>query len=44
MYAVIVDVRDEAAALCSKYGFIPFADPERRLLLPMATLRRLVDD
>lgn len=45
VHAVIVDARDEAAAaFYRKYGFIPFADHERRLLLPMATLRRLVDE
>ena len=42
VHAMIVDARDEAAAaFYRKYGFIPFADNERQLLLPMATLRQL---
>lgn len=43
VHAMIVDARDEAAAaFYRKYGFIPFAGNERRLLLPMATLRQLL--
>jgi len=43
VHAMIVDARDEdAAAFYRKYGFIPFADNERQLLLPMATLRQLL--
>lgn len=43
VHAMIVDARDDAASrFYRKYGFIPFADNERQLLLPMATLRQLV--
>jgi GNAT superfamily N-acetyltransferase len=43
VHAVIVDARDDAAyRFYRKYGFIPFADNDRQLLLPMATLRQLV--
>lgn len=41
--ALIVDARDDAAAaFYRRYGFISFADNERQLLLPMATLRQLL--
>jgi len=44
VHAVIVDAIDDAAsAFYRKYGFIPFAREGRRLLLPMATIRRLAD-
>ncbi|MBM3558276.1 MAG: GNAT family N-acetyltransferase [Alphaproteobacteria bacterium] len=43
IHALIVDAKDEtAAAFYRKYGFVPFIDATRRLLLPMATIRRLV--
>jgi ribosomal protein S18 acetylase RimI-like enzyme len=43
VHAMIVDARDDAAvAFYRKYGFIPFADNQRQLLLPMATLRQLL--
>lgn len=43
VHAMIVDARDDAAAaFYRKYGFIPFADNERQLMLPMATLRQLL--
>jgi ribosomal protein S18 acetylase RimI-like enzyme len=42
VHALIVDARDDAAAaFYRKYGFISFAD-ERRLMLPMTTLRQLL--
>lgn len=44
VHAVIVDARDDtAAAFYRKYGFIPFNDHQRRLFLPMATIRRLAE-
>lgn len=43
VHAMIVDARDDAAAaFYRKYGFVPFADDARQLLLPMATLRQLL--
>lgn len=43
VHAMIVDARDDAAAaFYRKYGFIPFADDARQLLLPMATLHQLL--
>ena len=43
VHAVIVDAKDAAAAgFYARYGFAPFADQRLRLLLPMATVRRLV--
>jgi hypothetical protein len=43
VHAMIVDARDDvAAAFYRKYGFIPFADNVRQLMLPMATLRQLL--
>ena len=43
VYAMIVDARDDAAAaFYRKYGFLPFADDVRQLMLPMATLRQLL--
>ncbi len=40
--ALIVDARDDAAAaFYRKYGFDSFVDNERRLFLPMATIRKL---
>lgn len=42
--AIIVDARDDsAAAFYRKYGFIPFKNHERRLFLPMATIRQLAE-
>jgi hypothetical protein len=42
VHAMIVDARDDAAAtFYRKYGFIPFSAEQRRLFLPMATIRRL---
>ncbi len=44
VYALIVDAKDEAAvAVYRKYGFVSFVDEGRRLFLPMATIRKLVD-
>lgn len=43
MQALIVDAGDEAAAaFYRKYGFRSFVDNERRLFLPMATIRKLI--
>ena len=43
VHAVVVDAKDDAAAaFYRKYGFVPFSGPERRLILPMATIRELV--
>lgn len=43
--ALIVDARDEtAAAFHERYGFRRFVDNERRLFLPMATIRQLVTE
>jgi GNAT superfamily N-acetyltransferase len=43
VHAMIVDARDgAAAAFYRKYGFIPFADNQHQLMLPMATLRQLL--
>jgi GNAT superfamily N-acetyltransferase len=40
--AVVVDAKNEStAAFYRRYGFIPFADEEYRLFLPMATVERL---
>lgn len=45
VHAMIVDARDDAAAaFYRKYDFIPFADNERQLMLPLATLRQLLAD
>jgi predicted GNAT family N-acyltransferase len=42
VHALIVEAKDEeAAAFYRKYGFIPFTGSERRLFLPMATIRQL---
>jgi GNAT superfamily N-acetyltransferase len=44
VHALIVDAKgEEAAAFYRKYGFIPFTGSERRLFLPMATIRRLAE-
>lgn len=44
VHALIVDAKDDgAAAFYGKYGFIPFPSEERRLFLPIATIRRLVE-
>ncbi len=44
VHALIVDAKDDAAAaFYGKYGFIPFTGSERRLFLPMATIRHLAD-
>jgi GNAT superfamily N-acetyltransferase len=43
VHVMIVDARDDAAAaFYRKYGFIPFADNVRQLMLPLATLRQLL--
>lgn len=45
VHAVIVDAKDDAAAaFYRKYGFIPFTGEGRRLFLPMATIRRLIEE
>jgi GNAT superfamily N-acetyltransferase len=42
VHAVIVDALDDrAAAFYRKFGFVMFPDADRRLFLPMATIRRL---
>ena len=44
VHAVIVDAKDDTAAgFYRKYGFIPFTGEGRRLFLPMATIRQLVE-
>ena len=44
VHAVVVDARDDAAvAFYRKYGFIRLARDRRRLFLPMATIRKLVE-
>lgn len=44
VHALIVDAKDDAAAaFYRKYGFVSFIDEGRRLFLPMATIRKLVD-
>ncbi|MEX2311407.1 MAG: GNAT family N-acetyltransferase, partial [Rhodospirillales bacterium] len=44
VHAVVVDAKDEAAVrFYRKYGFIPFTGEGRRLFLPMATIRQLVN-
>lgn len=43
VHALVVDAKDDAAvAFYRKYGFIPFENAARRLFLPLATIRRLV--
>jgi ribosomal protein S18 acetylase RimI-like enzyme len=43
VHAMIVDARDDAAvAFYRKYGFLSFTSDERRLFLPMATIRKLM--
>lgn len=43
VHALVVDAKDDAAAsFYRKYGFIPFTGGERRLFLPMATIRHLI--
>lgn len=45
VHAMVVDAKDDvAAAFYRKYGFIPFTGGERRLFLPMATVRRLIGE
>lgn len=45
VHALIVEAKDDtAAAFYRKFGFLPFLDEGRRLFLPMATIRSLVDD
>lgn len=45
VHALVVDARDDAAvAFYRHYGFVRFADHDRRLFLPMATIRRLIGD
>lgn len=42
VHALVVDAKDDGAvAFYRKYGFIPFIDAERRLFLPLATIRQL---
>lgn len=42
VHALIVDAKDDAAAaFYRKYGFVSFADSDRRLFMPMATIRQL---
>lgn len=44
VHAVVVDARDETAAtFYRKYGFIRFTGNQRRLFLPMATVRRSIE-
>lgn len=44
VHAIVVDAKDEtAAAFYRKYGFIPLGGEARRLFLPMATVRALVE-
>lgn len=44
VHALIVDAKDNvAAAFYRKYGFIDFAGNERRLFLPMATIKKLIE-
>lgn len=44
VHAMIVDARDDAAAaFYRKFGFVPFPDNPRRLILPTSTIRRLVE-
>ncbi len=44
IHAIVVDAKDDAAAaFYRKYGFIAFAGEGRRLFLPMATVRNLID-
>ncbi|MFZ5790515.1 MAG: GNAT family N-acetyltransferase [Pseudomonadota bacterium] len=41
--AIVVDAYDAgAAAFYRRYGFRPFLDDDRRLFLPMATIRQLI--
>ena len=43
VHAMIGDARDDAAAaFYRKYGFIPFTDDVRQLLLPLTPLRQLL--
>lgn len=45
VHALIVEAKDDTgAAFYRKFGFLPFPDEGRRLFLPMATIRSLVDD
>lgn len=42
--ALVVDARDEqAAAFYARFGFLRFQNNQRRLFLPLATIRRLID-
>jgi len=42
VHALVVDAKDDAAtSFYRKYGFISFSGSERRLFLPMATIRRV---
>jgi GNAT superfamily N-acetyltransferase len=42
--ALVVDARDDdAASFYERYGFRPFLENSRRLFLPMATIRRLIE-
>ena len=44
IYALMVDALDDGAArFYQRYGFLPLPDSPLRLMLPMATLRRLVE-
>ena len=43
VHALVVDAKDDSAtSFYRKYGFIPFSGSERRLFLPMATIRQLI--
>ena len=44
IYALMVDALDDGAArFYQRYGFMPLPDSALRLMLPMTTLRRLVE-
>ena len=44
IYALMVDALDEGAArFYQRYGFMPLPDSPLRLMLPIDTLRRLVE-
>ena len=45
IHALVVEARDDAAAaFYRRYGFIPFSGSARRLILPLATLRKLIGE
>lgn len=44
VHAVVVEARDGAAAgFYGKFGFLPFQETPRRLFLPLATIRHLIE-